>query len=88
LIDQLEQEEHVINLSVVRGASIKPPGDVLVMVELGRDQPIEEMAQRRERVAISICFCSVYDDCWVAEMARTPTPVRACPSDEDRRFRN
>jgi hypothetical protein len=36
LIDQLEQEEHVINLSVVRGASIKPPGDVLTVHALNR----------------------------------------------------
>jgi hypothetical protein len=36
LISQLEQEEHVINLSVVRGASIKPPGDVLTVHALNR----------------------------------------------------
>ncbi len=36
LIDQLEQEEHVINLHVVRGASIKPPGDVLTVHALNR----------------------------------------------------
>lgn len=36
LISQLEQEEHVINLSVVRGASIKPPGDVLTVHVLNR----------------------------------------------------
>jgi Domain of unknown function (DUF389) len=36
LIGQLEQEEHVINLSVVREASIKPPGDVLTVHVLNR----------------------------------------------------
>ena len=36
LISQLEQEEHVINLAVVRGASIKPPGDVLTVHALNR----------------------------------------------------
>ena len=36
LISQLEQEEHMINLSVVRGASIKPPGDVLTVHVLNR----------------------------------------------------
>ncbi len=27
LIHELEELEHVINLSVVRGASVKPPGE-------------------------------------------------------------
>src|SRR5215218_10127124 len=36
LISQLEQEEHVINLAVVREASIKPPGDVLTVHALNR----------------------------------------------------
>ena len=36
LISQLEQEEHMINLSVVRGASIEPPGDVLTVHVLNR----------------------------------------------------
>ena len=36
LIHELEQQAHVINLSVVRGASIKPPGDVLTVHALNR----------------------------------------------------
>ena len=36
LVHELEQLEHVINLSVVRGASIKPPGDVLTVHVLNR----------------------------------------------------
>jgi hypothetical protein len=36
LIYKLEQLEHVINLSVVRGASIKPPGDVVTVHALNR----------------------------------------------------
>ena len=36
MIYKLEQLEHVINLSVVRGASIKPPGDVVTVHALNR----------------------------------------------------
>jgi hypothetical protein len=36
LTEQLEQLEHVITVSVVRGASIKPPGDVVTVHALNR----------------------------------------------------
>lgn len=37
LIGKLEKSDHLISLSVHRGASIKPPGDVLVVHALNRD---------------------------------------------------
>ena len=37
LIGQLEKSDHLISLSVHRGASIKPPGDVVVVHALNRD---------------------------------------------------
>ena len=37
LIGQLEKSDHLISLTVHRGASIKPPGDVLVVHALNRD---------------------------------------------------
>ena len=37
LIRELEKSDHLISLSVHRGASIKPPGDVLVVRALNRD---------------------------------------------------
>ena len=36
LIHDLEQLEHVISLSVIHGASVKPPGDVLTVHALNR----------------------------------------------------
>ena len=37
LIGQLEELEHIIGLSVQRGASVVPPGDVLTVHALNRD---------------------------------------------------
>ena len=37
LIRQLEKSDHLVSLSVHRGASVKPPGDVLVVHALNRD---------------------------------------------------
>jgi hypothetical protein len=57
LIHELERQEHVINLSVVRGASIKPPGDVLTVHTLNRgaDQvmSLAEAAHNRGEVSVS-----------------------------------
>ena len=44
---RLEKSDHLISLSVHRGASIKPPGDVLMVHALNRDadrvmQPVDE----------------------------------------------
>ncbi len=37
LIRDLVRSDHLVNLSVHRGASIKPPGDVLMVHALNRD---------------------------------------------------
>ena len=36
MTEELEQLEHVITVSVIRGASIKPPGDVVTVHALNR----------------------------------------------------
>ena len=51
VLQQLEDLEHVIGLSVERGASIKPPGDVVTVHTLNRGADdvlkIAEQAQAR-----------------------------------------
>ena len=40
----------------------------------------------RKRVVLSICYCSLLDQCWVATSSSggsAPTPVRSCPKGED-----
>jgi hypothetical protein len=71
---------------VARGAL--PPGAVHEILVLDSDQPIDELYELQDRVRIQLCYCSVYDDCWLKRMAEDPAPVRACPDDPDRMFRN
>lgn len=56
LIQELEQLEDVINLSVVRGASVKPPGDVLTVHTLNRgaDQVMSLAEVAREHGDVSV----------------------------------
>lgn len=71
---------------VARGAL--PAGTVHEVLVLDPEQPVDELYRLQDRVAISLCYCSVYDDCWVKTMADDPVTVRACAGDPDRQFRN
>ncbi|MEZ5557325.1 MAG: hypothetical protein R3E86_02085 [Pseudomonadales bacterium] len=54
------------------------------------------VAMLRERVSmadnsIAYCYCSIFDDCWVADsrgIGQEPEPVAACPDYGEARFRN
>ncbi len=37
-------------------------------------------------INISICYCSVYDDCWSTEIGESPEPIHACEIDEETQF--
>ena len=56
LIHDLEQLEHVISLSVIHGASVKPPGDVLTVHALNRgaDEVMRLAEAAHERGQISV----------------------------------
>ena len=39
-----------------------------------------------QNIDISICYCSVYDDCWFTGIGASPEPVNACVVDEEAQF--
>jgi hypothetical protein len=71
---------------VARGAL--PAGAIHEVLVLDSEQPVDELYHQQDRVRISLCYCSVYDDCWIKTMADDPTPVRVCAGDTDSHFRN
>ena len=59
------------------------PGARLALLELGPGPaaaPFHRAAERRMHARI--CYCSLYDDCWLVDTERAdePQPVRECPS--------
>ena len=55
-----------------------PPGDTALR--------FWEQAQT-PRLSIRICYCSLYDDCWLSDArAEEPTPVDACRPESDKEF--
>jgi hypothetical protein len=71
---------------VARGAL--PPGAVDEILVLGPEQPVDKLYSLQSRVGISLCYCSVYDDCWMKTMADDPVPVHTCAGNAERQFRN
>ena len=61
LVKELEGSEHVIGLAVLRGASVKPPGDVVVVHALNRgvDDVLKCAALAGERGPISVVTSQV-----------------------------
>ena len=43
----------------------------------------ERFEAERGAIRMRVCYCSVFDDCWVADDASSlrPTPVAQCPAD-------
>jgi hypothetical protein len=39
-----------------------------------------DQARQRGRITLRACYCSVFDECWIAETNKfPPRPVRNCP---------
>lgn len=49
--------------------------------------PAESVVRaEHNRVVIRLCFCSIYDECWVRETNSDPTPVKDCGAIEAMRL--
>lgn len=67
------------------GVAIRP-GESLRFIGLPRTPANEATWQRfqheRWRLSIRSCYCSIFNDCWIAEgMQGIPRPVKQCPAD-------
>jgi hypothetical protein len=44
------------------------------------------MAKVDENLSIELCYCSIYEECWVTNRKNTPQPVEICIIDDADRF--
>lgn len=65
------------------GDRIIPPGEEVRVLSIASAETASMILAEAERVAIEICYCSVYDRCWKLETRFTqrvaPQEVRSCP---------
>ncbi|MXO61114.1 hypothetical protein GRI89_16345 [Altererythrobacter salegens] len=70
--------------SRVNGMVIRP-GEDKAFVRLTSDADPEVFAkfdQERLRIRVKLCYCSVFDDCWIADSQQVEIePVKQCPAD-------
>ena len=72
-------------LSSIRDRMIRPGegADVFAWPITEANKPVVdrlEAALASDAVNIAVCYCSVFDDCWVrTDSGRRPTPVKECP---------
>lgn len=74
-----------LGLSNVDGEVLRP-GEEMMVTELNRRKTPADVYERfnreRSKLSVSVCYCSVFGDCWVDDdSGRTPRPARQCPAD-------
>ena len=71
-------QSHIGSKVLSAGESIKP-------LEL-RDAEVTRVLADKDDLQIELCYCSIYDECWLIDRANAPTPVAQCTIDEKLRF--
>ena len=73
-----------ISTSTLIGRMVRP-GDTVPYIDFPIDSGNEEQvaaldrARKANRIATRLCYCSVFDDCWIAASTDpTPDPVNQC----------
>ncbi|MEZ5458287.1 MAG: hypothetical protein R3E65_02810 [Steroidobacteraceae bacterium] len=68
-------------------------GETVTLVKVSGDEPVKAMLRlaNAPATALEYCYCSIYDECWLATVARAaaePTPVDECPDYGAESFRD
>lgn len=77
-------EENAFSYDVYRSSnparSVMSPGQEVVLFQVPWEPRTRLLAERwSEGIELSLCFCSVYDDCWETRLSRDePQPVEEC----------
>lgn len=60
--------------------SVMSPDEVVVLFGVPWEPRTRLLAQRwTDRIEVELCYCSVYDDCWLSRLdSAEPEPVPAC----------
>jgi hypothetical protein len=91
LQELIQRDDVSIFTSTVDGAALTPGQErTLVVFQRPPDQSPalrvwEHLNKARDELELSVCYCSVFDDCWITKArgyGQSTQPVRSCPTDE------
>jgi hypothetical protein len=64
------------------------PGDRAIALTCTLDAGAQtELLRAIPQAEVTVCYCSVYDECWTASNQRGTESVRSCPHEEPRSFK-
>lgn len=64
---------------------LSPQNDIKPLVYTGKQA--KEMLAIDQFVKINICYCSIYDECWLTSRTNEPQPIESCEVEPERAFR-
>mgnify|MGYP006205664031 CR=1 FL=1 len=71
-------QSHIGSKVLSAGESIKPMET--------RDKEVATLLADKDGLQIELCYCSIYDECWLVDRENAPSPVAQCAIDEKLRF--
>lgn len=72
------RQSHIGNRTLSAQNSITPV--------LYKGKGAKELVKADDSISIELCYCSIYDECWVIERNNRPTPIEACFIDPKEMF--
>lgn len=67
------------------GSKVLSAGESIKPMET-RDKDAATLLPDEDGLQIELCYCSIYDECWLVDRTNTPTAVAQCTIDEKLRF--
>ena len=84
------QQENVFFTQSQIGNRIIPTQQTVKPLQISGKSKIEKLADfialETKNISIQICYCSIYDECWLTDRTNNPAPVNECKLGEQARF--
>ena len=73
-----------IRQSHISNRTLSPQKSIAPVSYTGKDAP--KLAEADNLISIELCYCSIYDECWLIDRDNRPLSVEACFIEEKQRF--
>ena len=67
------------------GSLVLTAGEKLTPLHV-RDEQAAKLLVENDNLQIELCYCSIYDECWLVDRYNDPKPIDQCSIDDSQRF--
>ncbi|MCL1145162.1 hypothetical protein L2747_03915 [Shewanella marinintestina] len=75
---------HAITQSHISNRTLSPQNSITPLLYKGDNA--KALVRADDSISIELCYCSIYEECWVIDRSNRPTPVEACSIDDEQMF--